>query len=149
MQQQTATLVVAVLGIGGTLGGIVGGHILTRSWQREQWIRDKRNEEFRELLEALAESFRVELTLHAGAVLDPDAQRAIVDGQSNAMAVIRSRIFTADVVQRFGIELKWAEAIQKHHDTLDAAPLAETFTEIRVAILKSALKTKQEVNRLR
>jgi len=28
-------------------------------------MRDKRNEEFRELLEALSKSYRVELTLHA------------------------------------------------------------------------------------
>jgi len=128
------------LGIGGTLGGVVGGHTLARSWQREQWIRDKRNEELRELLEALAESYRVELTLHAGAFLDPDEQRAIVEGQSNAMAVIRSRIFIVDVVARCGIELKWAEAIRDHHNTLAVAPLAATFTEIRVAIVKAARK---------
>jgi predicted MFS family arabinose efflux permease len=44
MQQESVTLIVAGLGIGGTLGGIIVGHFLARSWQREQWLLDCRKQ---------------------------------------------------------------------------------------------------------
>jgi hypothetical protein len=76
MDQQTVTLIVAGLGIGGTLGGIVVGHVLTRSWQEEQWLLNNRKEEFRELMTALARSFstieRIKLGGIPSSVVDPE-----------------------------------------------------------------------------
>jgi hypothetical protein len=59
MDQQTVSLIVAGLGIGGTLGGIVVGHILSRSAQRKQWVLDRRHEEFQELIRAFDTSMLI------------------------------------------------------------------------------------------
>lgn len=138
MQQNTVTLIVAGAGICGTLGGIVIGHFLTRSSQRDQWLRDCKKEEFRELLTALADSFRSSITMHSGAVLDSDAQMKMIESHSNALRVIRSRIFIANTVTELGIELRWAEAIDRHRRTLDVAALSTLYNTLRVKIVEIA-----------
>jgi hypothetical protein len=57
MEQTTVTLIVGGLGIFGTLAGVVSGHFLSRSWQREQWLLDKRREEYRELINLIAGAY--------------------------------------------------------------------------------------------
>lgn len=138
MQQATVTLIVAGLGIGGTLGGIVVGHVLTRSWQRKQWILDNRKEEFRELLTALAESLRIQMTKHAGALLNASEQKALIDAQAMVMRTIRDRIFIANDVERLNIENVWSAAVMSHHRTLDITPLAYTYRSIRDEVVKAA-----------
>jgi hypothetical protein len=54
MQNSTITLVVAVVGIAGTLGRVVLGQWMSRSWQREQWLLDNRKQEYCELLSAVS-----------------------------------------------------------------------------------------------
>jgi hypothetical protein len=56
MQQGTVTLIVASVGIAGSLGGVLLGQHMTRSWQQRQWPMDQRKDEFRELIAALADS---------------------------------------------------------------------------------------------
>ena len=145
MQQSTVTLIVALVGIIGTLGGVFIGQRMSQTWQREQWIRDKRNEEFRELLMALADSLRVEMTMYAGAVMGADQQRLLVDTHSNTMRTIRSRIFVADLVERCQIELRWSQAIDAHQKSLDVVPLARTFAMIRGEIVTEAIKKTQKL----
>jgi hypothetical protein len=54
---QSFTLIVSSVGIGGALSGIVIGHFLTRSSQHKQWIRDRRLEEYKMVLAAVNEMF--------------------------------------------------------------------------------------------
>jgi hypothetical protein len=51
------TLIVSSVGIGGALVGIVIGHFPTRSSQHEQWRRDNRKQEYRELLSCLSDTY--------------------------------------------------------------------------------------------
>lgn len=37
----------------GPLVGLLVGHVMTRSWQREQWLRDSKKQEYKELLTSL------------------------------------------------------------------------------------------------
>jgi len=55
MQDHTFTLIVSAVGIGGALSGIIIGHFLTRSSQREQWVRDRKLEEYRQLISCVNE----------------------------------------------------------------------------------------------
>lgn len=136
--QSLLTLLGAVVGIVGTLGAVYLGQRMSRTWQREQWIRDNRIMEFRKLLNALADSLRVEMTLYAGAVLEPDQQKAIVESHASTMRTIRTRIFTIDFVQRTQIEVTWSEALQQHQKMFDVPALAAVFSEIRNQILIDA-----------
>ncbi len=136
--QEYVTLVVAGIGIVGSLSGVIVGQRMSRSWQREQWVLDRRVQEFRELLDALADDFRVAMTMHVGAVIDSDGQREIVESHSTAMQVIRSRIFVFEEVTRLNIELRWTTAVNHHRQTFDVERLATVFTEIRVQIVNAA-----------
>lgn len=131
------------LGIWAGVGPIVGillGHFLTRSSQREQWLRDKRNEEWHELLTALAESLRVSLKIYPARALSDEEERTIVEAQSNSFRVIRDRIFIAPDVQALNIENRWSAAVQYHSQTMDAKKLGNAYKELRDEIVSTATK---------
>jgi phage gpG-like protein len=75
MEQATATVVVASLGIAGTLCSSFVGHFLSRSSQREQWMRDRRHEEFQELLRSLAASMHAEVEALYQSELTPEERK--------------------------------------------------------------------------
>lgn len=138
MAQESITLIVAGLGIAGSLSGVILGQRMSRSWQREQWMLDRRVEEFRELLDALSDDFRSSMMLYAGSVLDPDMQRQLVESHSTAMRLIRSRIFVFDEVVKLDLEMQWTSAINHHRKTLDLETLSAIFTDIRFKIVGAA-----------
>jgi hypothetical protein len=138
MQQGTTTLIVAAIGIGGTLGGIVVGHMLTRSWQQKQWKLNRRNDEWRELMTALAGSLKASLRIYPGKALDPEEQREIVGAHAECFRVIRDRIFIASDVKALDLENRWSAAVEHHKETLDPRKLGSVYTGIRVEIVKIA-----------
>ncbi len=140
MQQSTVTLIVAGLGIGGTLGGITVGHFLTQSSQRKQWILDRRKEEWSELLTALAESLRMALKRYQGRVLSGEEEYRIVEAQSNCFRVIRDRIFIAADVKNLNLENRWSAAVMHHSENLDARKLGAAYDAIRNEIVEAATK---------
>jgi hypothetical protein len=142
-------LAAAGIGIVGSLGGVIIGQRMSRAWQREQWVMDHRIQEFRELLDALANSLRIALMMYAGAVIDAERQREILAAHSTAMRVIRSRIFVMEEVIRFNIEVRWAEALNHHNKTLDIAQLATVFNEIRGQIVEAARAHQSMMPRVR
>jgi len=136
MRQEILTIAVAVL----PLLGVVLGHRLSRSWQREQWLLDQRVKEFRELLDALAEDLRVATTMHVDPLLWPtmNLPQAVVDAHSNAMRVMQSRIFIVKDLIRVKMEERWSIAVDLHRRTMQIEPLARTFTELRILIVNAA-----------
>jgi hypothetical protein len=146
MDATTAALIgsgVAGFGIAAAFGGVLVGQRMARNTQREQWLLDRRKEEWRELLTALAESLRVSLKIYPARALSGDEERQIVEAQSNSFRVIRDRIFIASDVQRLNIENRWSAAVQHHSQTMDAKHLGATYKELRSEIVKAATNTTQ------
>lgn len=139
MQPTTPTLIVAALGIAGTLSGVILGHTMLRLWQHEQWVRDERLKEFRELLSALSESYRLELDnlrlLHIG-----EERLAYIDSLPSVIQVVRSRIFIAREIQAINFEVRWTEAVHAFHNGSGIAALAGTCTDLQIAIMNAALR---------
>jgi hypothetical protein len=54
---QGLTLALVLWGVIAPLVSILVGHYLSRSWQREQWFRDKRYEDYRAVLSATVAAF--------------------------------------------------------------------------------------------
>ena len=124
--------------------GIFLGNVLTRSSEREQWIKDKRNEEWRELLTALAESLRVHLRMYPGRPLGQDDQREILNVSEACFRAIRDRIFIAADVRKLNLENWWSAAVMRHQEDLDALKLGSTYDAIRVEIVKMATDVKNK-----
>jgi hypothetical protein len=135
---QKLTIALGVWAAIGPLIGIYLGHFLSRSWQQKQWLLDRRKEEWRELLTALAESLRVSLKFYPARVLSGEEERQIVEAQSNSFRTIRDRIFIASDVQRLNIENRWSAAVQHHSQTMDAKKLGNAYTELRDEIVRAA-----------
>jgi hypothetical protein len=135
------TITLGIWAAVGPLAGIVLGHFLTRSWQHKQWLLDRRKEEWRELLTALAESLRASLKIYPARALSGDEEREIVNAQSDSFRVIRDRIFIAADVKALDLENRWSAAVQHHSQTLDAPKLGKTYDAIRLEIVKRATET--------
>jgi hypothetical protein len=51
------TLALVLWSVFAPLVGILVGHYLSRSWQREQWFRDKRSEDYQAVLSATVAAY--------------------------------------------------------------------------------------------
>jgi hypothetical protein len=128
MQDHTFTLIVASLGIGGTLGGIVIGHVLTRSWQREQWLRDNRKQEYRELLTSLSAAY---MHLEQNGSDSTDLRHHPV--RNEAFRSLGDRIFIDREIKKEEIYEEWRRLWDIHNQggpqsTTDAGRLFKSLT---------------------
>jgi hypothetical protein len=138
---QKLTIALGVWAAVGPLIGIYLGHFLSRSWQQKQWLLDRRKEEWRELLTALAESLRVSLKFYPARALSGEEERVIVEAQSQSFRTIRDRIYIAADVKELNIENRWSAAVQHHSQTMDAKKLGATYDALRNEIIAIATKS--------
>jgi hypothetical protein len=117
MDQQTATLVVAGLGIAGTLAGAIVGNAFQARGQHQQWRRDNVCQECRELLGQLSVNRFAFIDWRKsieGLELGPQAaifakqySDAVLDLHRN----FRSRILIAEELKRANIPNRWDAAL--------------------------------------
>jgi len=138
LNQSSVTLVAAGFGI----GGVVLGHYLTRSWQRDQWRLDRRREEYRELISALSETFT---SMQRSGVYMGDADRALKLEiiKANSYRVIRDRILIAQDLRDADILNRWASAFHPvdnfSHGKEHWAQFATEYSAIMETLVKMAL----------
>lgn len=114
MEQETVTVVVAGIGIVGTLCGSVVGHFLSRSSQREQWMRDRRHQEFQELLGALAASMHAEVEAMYQSELTPEERKDKTRKTADFFQIVQTRIFAFTDVKRLDLKREWLAAVNAH-----------------------------------
>lgn len=139
MDQGKISLIGTAIGVIGALGGVFLGQFFGRRSHREQWILETRKEEARELLDALSSSFEEEIRSFSVLVLDGQDELRLIEATGHVMRIIRTRIFTADIVENTHIEVRWAAAIHRFHQDRDLETLASTFGELRSLIVKGTL----------
>jgi hypothetical protein len=108
MQDHTFTLIVSAVGISGALGGIVIGHFLTRSSQHQQWLRDNRKQEFKEVVTALSH-YVVEHMAYVASLGSeiPQSKQAYIDAMKATSLALCDRIYIhtelseKDIPERF------------------------------------------------
>jgi hypothetical protein len=141
MQQNTVTLVVAIVGICGTLSGVLLGQWMSQRSQRKQWRMDKRKEEWRELLTTLTHSFATICQLTGPMmVLDSDDQRKLSDAQTIAQTTIRDRIFIAKEVKNLKIYETWVTAARQFEVDKVYIPFSEQYALMNARIVDAATK---------
>jgi hypothetical protein len=136
--QGSVTLIAAGFGV----GGVLLGHYLTRSWQREQWRLDCRREEYRELITALSELFtnmqRSEMYMGS-----QDRALKLEVIKANAYRVIRDRILIAEelrganILQRWGTAFHPVDHFSSNRQTW--TKFADEYTAINDTLVKMAL----------
>ena len=144
MEQETVTVVVAGLGIVGTLFGSVVGHFLSRSSQREQWMRDRMHEEFQELLRALAASMHAEVEAMYQSELTPEERKGKTRKTADFFQIVQTRIFTFTDVKRLDLKREWLVAVNAHLTSSphDLETFEKTYQELTQKLVDAATTQK-------
>ncbi len=139
MSQATVTLIVAAIGIVGTLGGVWVGHLLSVSRQRKEWLRERRREEFRELMDILVECC-MDIGHFRYGFKDENEQAMFEQAeQSNRIyQVLFNRIYIAQDVKRLGLVKQWSEAIKAFRKSNDLEVFGISFRRMRDMVSAAA-----------
>ena len=143
MHQETITLIVGVAGIVGTLAGVLLGHRLTTSWQREQWLLDRRNDEYRELLSALTVAWAEHQSLRpSGASVDAESRRGLLESHRAFLRTGLDRLFIHNDMTKLGVVPKFLEASKTFEDDHDLDGYGKRISALLESIVQAALTIK-------
>jgi hypothetical protein len=151
------TLALVLWGVVAPLVGIFVGHYLSRSWQREQWFRDKRYEDYQAVLSATVAAYTAIIRIDKGDY--SDSRGAIQRGpngitykttkmlqeeidviKADSFRVLRDRIFIAEELDYGGILVEWDTIVTKYGmHTSDEREFAGRFSEFNNKLVRMAL----------
>ena len=142
MQQNTITLIVAGMGIAGTLGGTFIGTLFQGRAQHQQWKRDNVRQECRELLGQLSVNLFTFIDWHrttqpGGA--RPDAamiQKQYSDAVLDLHRNLGSRILIASALKEAKIQQRWDHALSAYYKDRDEKKLEIEYQNIADDIVK-------------
>jgi hypothetical protein len=141
MQQETVTLIVAGLGIAGTLTSGPITQYFARHSQRDQWELDKRSEEFRELLDALTVAYldacEIRRLARIGIARDVEDDGEIEPTviEMTAYRLLRNRIFTAIDLEAEDVAGRWDTALINFKRSGQIETFAARFSSISATIV--------------
>jgi hypothetical protein len=141
MQQETVTLIVAGLGIAGTLASGPITQYFARHSQHNQWELDKRCEEFRELLDALTVAYLDACEIHRLASIgiardvEDDGEIEPTAIEMTAYRLLRNRIFTAIDLEAEDVAKRWDAELISFRRGGQIETFAERFSSISATIV--------------
>jgi len=132
MEASTATLIVAVAGIAGTLASGVIAQRMARQAELEQWLLDNRKQECRELLSSLATTFLIMLR-HTEPEMphSPEVQTMLSDSRLESARILHDRIFIREDLAKARILKRWAEAMSRYDRDHDDSKFTTDFGGIQ------------------
>jgi hypothetical protein len=152
MQQSTVALIGAVVAVGGTLGGVFLGQRMNKDAQREQWVRDNRKEESRELLNALAVAYWGLIDWNRGLItvqLQKEPITVTENGATDKFAllvadthkVFGSRLLVAKEVKKAEIHQRWLNTCAAYIKDREEKNLTATYDKLCELIVEIGLKS--------
>jgi|HubBroStandDraft_1064217.scaffolds.fasta_scaffold153637_1 hypothetical protein len=132
-----------VLGIVGTAIGAFLVYRFSRRTQHEQWIRDNRKEEYRELIEALTDEITA-LVRRLEMSKDRTITREVFDEEREkhrtALRVLKNRIFIARDLKERNLFDEWADGLKLVWETGEYHTFEATYEKIREWIVDRATR---------
>jgi len=138
-----STIILAVWGALGPLVGVRYGHELAKRSQKEHWIDDNAKEEYRELIGALFEAANVSILnrcLGRETTIEEDSTEERCEHL--LYAVIYTRLFIREFVEKEQIMERWKTAFTEHSKTHDLEVLRKTLRELIEVVVDHATKLK-------
>lgn len=133
-----------------TLSGVIIGatlsYLLTRSNQHEQWRRDNRKQEYRELLSALAEAFLLVYKYGHGSPGAPEKYQLMQTMRHNSFKVLHDRIFIAEELKSARIMGKWTNILDSMEPGRGDWSSEDHFTLLEAELVKMALNDPADFN---
>ena len=127
----TLTLLLSIWAGLGPMVGLGAGHFLTRSWQREQWLRDQRRTEYREVITALV-SAGIDITeyLHAKGTLNERPKKLFVKAFKIGAQTIMDRVYIAKDLETIKAGDRYLTITESLHAETDFDKSATRLTEL-------------------
>ena len=122
-----STMILAVWGALGPLAGVFCGQHLAKRWQKEQWVRENRKQECRELLDAIYEQGVARKGSHEDDVTQFKLTRTFI-----------SRIFIADELERLKTQERWKDLFVLPKQNLSSEEYLKKREELTDEIRKLA-----------
>src|SRR2546426_2066997 len=129
MTSQAWGLLGVGVGIMGTLATTVVNNFLGRSSQRTQWIRDKKMQEYRELLSAMSKAEMLLIRLKG--FTDGNDIEMREQAEIETWTTIKDRIFIANVMMEEEVRWNWGRIVRKYHDDADVIELVDECGKLR------------------
>ena len=132
-----------------TLAGVVVGagltYLFSRSKEHEQWLRDNRKEEYRELLSAISEAFLIVHKYGSGPFGPLENQGIVESVKHKSFRILHDRIFIADELKKADIRSKWIHILNSTQSGRGISFSAEeSFTDLESELVRMALNDPRE-----
>ena len=137
------TLALLLWGVIAPIVGILIGHYLSRSGQREQWFRDKRYEDYQAVLSATVAAYmaivRVDMA-SLTSLFTPEMLQEVEVIKADSFRVLRDRIFIAEELDYGGILVEWDTLVTNYKmHTSDEREFAGRFSNLNDKLVRMAL----------
>lgn len=138
MTTQEWSLIVAGVGVLGGLAGAWTNHYLARSSRRDEWGREKKMQEYRELLTAIS---KVELlAIRNQGVMSGEEEREQERCEIEAWTIMRDRIFIANVVNEGSVRVRWVKLAGNYRKDRNLLAFVGGCANLRKDIMTFAFK---------
>ena len=131
------------MGIWGAVASLVGvryGQVLARRWQREQFVRENKKQEYRELLRSLALS--IAPIIQCEIITDPEQIKAAIAAENAFHEVRESCIFIAEDLNKIQLLDHWNTMLSAFKKNKDREAFMKGYYELSGEIRNSALHIK-------
>jgi hypothetical protein len=136
------TLFLTIWAVIGPIIGIVAGHLLTRSWQKKQWLMDNKRDEYRDVIRVLCGAIRP--ILHSsipGALVTPEMQKERFIAETLSYEVLGSRLFISDNLEELHAPKRWGDMVTKFNNSRDSEEFSKGFKKLLSEIRAQALRS--------
>jgi hypothetical protein len=140
-------LLSGLLGILGTVVGALLGPYFTKNWQREQWLREKRLTEYKELMSSMSDTY---ITLMQRAEVeaqreDDEPDKPWLDPlptekELATYKVLHDRVFIAKELAGENIMTLWETAVTNFRHTRNREKFALRYVKINEKVVGMASK---------
>lgn len=133
-----------ILGVWAALGPLVGvryGQVLARRWQREQFIRQSKKEEYHEVLRALAVA--ISPIIQSELVREEAEIKAGILAENVCREVLESCIFVAKELGPLKVYKRWGELVQSFRTNKDDSAFAMGYKKLADQIREAALRSSE------
>jgi len=147
------TIALILWGVIAPLVAIFVGHRLSRSWQREQWLRDKRYEDYQAVLSALVAAYMTIVRVDMASLTSlytPEMLQEVEVIKADSFRVLRDRIFIAEELNYGGILVEWDTNVTNYaKHTIDERVFAGRFSDLNDKLVRMALSPPKRPGRLK
>jgi hypothetical protein len=130
----TWVTIASSLSIGSLLGSLITLYFSSRQ-RRQEWVKDNKKQEWRELISTLSQSFHY-IKNNSFGLVSGEQEKGCMEADAEARRAIESRIFVARQIQRENVLERWQLLAAER----DWGRMIQYWSELHATLIKTAHK---------